>query len=61
MKTVEIFYENGRSFVTQMNGTEKEIKDYYKNSFYNFGDTDRHPADDISKVTEIKIMDCYFL
>ena len=39
MKTAVIIFEDGNKIVTSINGTDKEIKDYYKvGRFFNLGD-----------------------
>lgn len=37
MRTIKVTYDNGDSTITNINGTESEIKDYYIGSTFNIG------------------------
>lgn len=37
MKTVKVTFDNGDSIITNINGTESEIKEYYIGSVFNIG------------------------
>ena len=37
MKTVKVTFDNGDSIITNINGTESEIRDYYIGNIFNIG------------------------
>lgn len=37
MKTAKVTYDNGDSIITNINGTEFEIKEYYIDNIFNIG------------------------
>lgn len=37
MQVVKVFFEDGDSFITRINGTEEEIKNYYLGNIFNLG------------------------
>lgn len=37
MRTIKVTFDNGDSIITNINGTESEIKDYYIGSAFNIG------------------------
>lgn len=37
MKTVKVTFDNGDSTITNINGTESEIKEYYIGNIFNIG------------------------
>lgn len=45
MRTIRVDFADGNHLITEINGTEESIRDYYLGQFFNFGDTDEHPAD----------------
>ena len=53
MKTVKVFLADGNSFITYINGTEREIRQYYcEGAMLNIGTVE----DDIQVVTMVKIL-----
>lgn len=34
-KTVKVTFENGDTIVTDINGSEEEVRDYYMNNYFN--------------------------
>lgn len=57
MRPIRLTYSNGRVSETEINGTEAEIRQYYLGQWFNFGDTDSHPADDMQKVVSVEFLD----
>lgn len=45
MRTIRVDFADGNHLITDISGTEAEIRDYYLGQFFNFGDTDEHPED----------------
>jgi hypothetical protein len=37
MNTVKVIFNNGDYLITNINGTKKEVKDYYLNNIFNIG------------------------
>lgn len=35
VKHVKVIFENGKSLITRINGTEKEVENYYLNNYFN--------------------------
>ena len=53
MKTARIIFEDGNVITTDINGTDKEIKEYYSiGRFFNFGVN----GDNMVKVTKCTIL-----
>ena len=48
MKTVKVTYDNGDSIITNINGTESEIRDYYIGNIFNIGTYEDYLAKAIS-------------
>jgi hypothetical protein len=51
MRTITATFECGRVIVTQINGTDEEIREYYLNQVFNLG----YETDKMSKCIEVKI------
>lgn len=49
MKSYKVTFSHGGSLVTGFNGTLEEAKAYYLQNWFNFGDSDEHPADLMAK------------
>jgi len=47
MKTYKVTFSNDTSFITSMNVTLDEAKQYYINNKFQTGDTDKHPKDNL--------------
>jgi len=53
MKTVKVFLTDGDSYITDINGTDKEIKEYFKiGKIVNIGAGEK---DKITRIKRIKI------
>jgi hypothetical protein len=37
MRTIKVTYDNGDSIITNINGTESEIRNYYIGNIFNIG------------------------
>lgn len=53
LRSVKVTLENGKSFVTSINGTDEEIKNYYLHKIINLGIED----DDLQKVERVDILE----
>jgi len=54
MKTVKVFFTNGDTITTGINGTDQEIKDYYKTGrTFNIGSGEH---DLLSKVKKLEFL-----
>jgi hypothetical protein len=54
MKTVKVYFEDGNSLTTSINGTKKEIEKYYIGKSFQFGDTESHPKDKMIKAVKVE-------
>lgn len=53
MKTAKIFFQNGDYLTTRINGTDQEIKDYYKTGrVFNLGTGENGKPEDV--LTSVK-------
>lgn len=41
MKTIKVYFSNGDSLITSINGTREEIEKYYLGNSFNLGDGER--------------------
>ena len=41
MRAIKIYWSNGDTACTNINGTDEEIRDYYENNTFNIGNADR--------------------
>lgn len=53
-RTVLVSLDDGSSFVTDINGTDDEVRRYYLGQVLNFGDTD--PADKLCRVVRVEVL-----
>ena len=53
MRKVKVFLADGNSFISCINRTDKEIRQYYEGSRMNMGTVD----DDMQKVTKVEILE----
>jgi hypothetical protein len=51
MRTITAVFECGRKIVTQINGTDEEIREYYLNQIFNLG----FETDKMSKCIKVDI------
>jgi hypothetical protein len=62
LRGVKVIFENGEEIVTDINGTDEEIKDYYRiGKTFNLGNApvqgDGNYGDNMQKVKEVIILD----
>lgn len=53
MKTIEVYFEDGDSIVTRINGTTEQIEQYYLNHIFNLGTSD----DNMKKCVRIEFLE----
>jgi hypothetical protein len=58
MRAVKVTFADGNTITTGINGTEKEIRDYYAiGNMFNLGTgADGEPEDNIQKVTALEFL-----
>lgn len=54
MKIVEITYHDGYQTRTSINGTMESIREYFKDAWINFGDTEEYPKDLMRRVVKVE-------
>lgn len=54
MITVKCFYSNGDTITTDINGTLESAKNYFLGQWFNFGDTDIKPYDDMQQCVKVE-------
>lgn len=54
MTTVKCTYSNGDSITTDINGSIEEAKIYFLGNWFNFGDTDEKPYDDMQQCIKVE-------
>ena len=56
MITVNVQFKNSRNnYSTGFNGTEAEARAYFVGTWFNFGDTEAHPSDDMQVCIGIEL------
>lgn len=55
MRSIKVHFEDGNSICTNINGSNKEIEDYYIGTTFNFGDVDC--KDKLVKATKVEFLD----
>lgn len=53
MRSIKVIFSNGNSLVTDINGTDDQIRAHYIGRVFNFGDTDTCPSDVLVKAIEV--------
>jgi hypothetical protein len=56
MRTVRINYNDGNWTLTDINGTDEEIRRYYVGKQFNFGDNDFDQDDDLKTVISVEFI-----
>lgn len=56
MKTVKVYFEDGNTLTTSINGTKKEIEKYYIGKLFQFGDTEECPTDKMVKAVKVEFL-----
>jgi hypothetical protein len=54
MLTVKCTYSNGDTITTAINGTFENAKQYFLGQWFNFGDTDAKPYDDMQQCIKVE-------
>lgn len=54
LNTFKITFEDGNTITTDFNGTLEDAEGYYLNNYFNFGDTDEHPKDNLQKGVSVE-------
>lgn len=56
MKTIKVYFEDGNTLATSINGTKKEIENYYLGKCFQFGDTEECPKDKMVKAIKVEFL-----
>jgi hypothetical protein len=56
MKTAKVYFEDGNTLTTSINGTNKEIEAYYIGKSFQFGDTEEKPNDYMVKAVKVEFL-----
>lgn len=56
-RSIEVTFQDGNVIRTDINGTEDEIRRHYIGNYFNFGDTDENPKDNMQKAVKVKFLD----
>jgi hypothetical protein len=56
MIAVKCTYSNGDTITTDINGTLESAKQYFLGQWFNFGDTDAKPYDDMQRCINVEIV-----
>lgn len=54
MLTVKCTYSNGDTIYTRINGTIETATNYFLGQWFNFGDTDSKPYDDMQQCIKVE-------
>jgi len=57
--TAKVYFQDGNTLITRMNGTQDEIKAYYIGKAFQFGDTEEHPRDKMIKAVNVEFLQPY--
>jgi hypothetical protein len=55
-RAVKVTFADGNTLTTEINGTEEEIRAYYLNNEFQFGDTDERPKDNLQRATKVEFL-----
>jgi len=53
MRTIKVIFSNGNTLVTDINGSDDQIRAHYIGKVFNFGDSDTCPSDVLVKAIEV--------
>lgn len=56
MRAIRVTFEDGNTIVTDINGTDDEIRQYYIGKSFQFGDTHECPEDKLVKATKVEFL-----
>lgn len=59
MKTIKVTFEDNNHLTTSINGTKKEIENYYLNKCFQFGDTEETPNDKMVKAVKVEFLQTF--
>ena len=59
MKTAKVYFEDGNTLITSINGTKQQIEKYYIGKSFQFGDTEEHPQDKMIKAVKVEFLEPY--
>lgn len=59
MKIIKVYFEDGNTLTTKINGTKKEIEKYYIGQAFQFGDTEECPKDKLVKAVKVEFLQPY--
>lgn len=59
MKTAKVYFEDGNTLITSINGTKQQIEEYYIGKSFQFGDTEEHPQDKMIKAVKVEFLEPY--
>lgn len=54
---ITVYFEDGNTIDTEINGSKKRILEHYIGEYFNFGDTDEHPKDKMVKAVRVVFHD----
>lgn len=57
MRAIRVTFADGNVINTNINGTDDEIRAYYLGQFFNFGDTDQHPAGNMQEAVNVEFLE----
>ncbi len=53
---IKVTFEDGNHLVTEINGTQEEIRRYYIGTKFQFGDTEECPRDKMVKAVNVEFL-----
>ena len=59
MKTVKVYFEDGNTLVSSINGTKKEVESYYVGKAFQFGDSEECPTDKMVKAVKVEFLQAF--
>lgn len=59
MKTAKVYFEDGNTLITSINGTKSEIEAYYIGKAFQFGDTEEKPHDHMVKAVKVEFLESF--
>lgn len=56
MRAITVHYADGNTWQMSINGSNAEIERYFVGSYFNFGDTEEHPADKMVQAVRVEFL-----
>lgn len=56
-RTVKVTFADGNYLVTDINGSREEIEAYYLGNYFQFGDTEECPRDNLQRGVNVEFID----